>query len=197
MAPTGRGGTRERILAQAASLFAERGYHGVSTDELGAAVGISGPGLYKHFPTKEALLGELLVGVSERLLAGGQERAARAAPPAEVLAALVEFHVSFALDDADLIVIQERDWRHLREQDRRAVRRLQRAYVTTWTDVLRPLRPDLDAEQARAAVQAVFGLMNSTPHSLGTLPRRTMASLLRGLAMAALTASTGQVTQPA
>lgn len=181
-----RGGTRERILARAASLFADRGYHGVSTDELGAAAGISGPGLYKHFPTKEALLGELLVGVSERLLAGGQERAGRPAAPRDVLGDLVDFHVAFTLDDADLIVIQEREWRHLREQDRRAVRRLQRAYVTAWTDILRPLRPDLDPEQARAAVQAVFGLMNSTPHSLGTLPRATMAELLRTLALGAL-----------
>jgi len=181
-----RSDTRERILARAAALFAERGYHGVSTDLLGSAVGISGPGLYKHFPTKEALLGELLVGVSDQLLAGGRERAARQAPPRDVLADLVEFHVAFALDDADLIVIQERDWRHLREQDQRSVRKLQRAYVNVWTGVLSPLRPDLDAEQARAAVQAVFGLMNSTPHSLGRLPRPAMAALLRDLALAAL-----------
>ena len=40
---------REQILDTAARLFAERGFHGVSVVELGAACGISGPALYKHF----------------------------------------------------------------------------------------------------------------------------------------------------
>lgn len=65
---------REQILKEAARLFAERGFHGVGVDEIGAAVGISGPGLYRHFPGKDAMLAELLVGISERLLAGGQLR---------------------------------------------------------------------------------------------------------------------------
>lgn len=59
---------REQILQEAARLFAERGFHGVGVDEIGAAVGISGPGLYRHFPGKDAMLAELLVGISERLL---------------------------------------------------------------------------------------------------------------------------------
>ncbi len=63
-------------LREAARLFAERGFHGVGVDEIGAAVGISGPGLYRHFPGKDAMLAELLVGISERLLEGGRLRVA-------------------------------------------------------------------------------------------------------------------------
>ena len=59
---------REQILREAARLFAERGFHGVGVDEIGAAVGISGPGLYRHFAGKDAMLAELLVGISGRLL---------------------------------------------------------------------------------------------------------------------------------
>ena len=47
---------REQILATAAELFAARGFHGVSVAELGAACGISGPALYKHFSSKQAML---------------------------------------------------------------------------------------------------------------------------------------------
>lgn len=72
---------REQILREAARLFAERGFHGVGVDEIGAAVGISGPGLYRHFPGKDAMLAELLVGISERLLCGGSCASPRAAPP--------------------------------------------------------------------------------------------------------------------
>ena len=56
-------GRRAQILAVAAELFAKHGYHGVSIADLGAAVGVSGPALYRHFPSKEALLAEMLVGI--------------------------------------------------------------------------------------------------------------------------------------
>lgn len=181
-----RGGTRSRILRTAGRLFAERGYRGTSIDELGAAAGISGPGLYKHFPNKEALLGELLVGVSERLLDGGRARLAEASGDGDALERLVDFHLTFALGEPELIVVQDRDWGQLCEADRRSVRRLQRAYVELWTSVLQRLRRDLDHEHARACVQAVFGLMNSTPHSVGGLPRPQLRRLLRTLALAAL-----------
>lgn len=192
-----RGATRERILSTAGRLFAERGYHGATIDELGAAAGISGPGLYKHFPNKEALLGELLVGCSRRLLDGGRARLAQGHGARQgdgddgdgdgaTLRRLVDFHLAFALSEPELIVVQDRDWGRLCESDRRSVRRLQRAYVELWTSVLQRLRPDLDHEHARACVQAVFGLMNSTPHTVGNLPGAQLEPLLRNLALSAL-----------
>ena len=69
---------REQILKEAARLFAERGFHGVGVDEIGAAVGISGPGLYRHFAGKDAMLAELLVGISGQLLTGAKRRLAEA-----------------------------------------------------------------------------------------------------------------------
>src|ERR671925_367966 len=44
-------GRREQILERAAGLFAARGFHGVSVHDVGAACGISGPALYRHFPS--------------------------------------------------------------------------------------------------------------------------------------------------
>ena len=52
-------------------LFAARGFHGVSVADLGAACGISGTALYKHFPSKDAMLAEMLVSISEELLEVG------------------------------------------------------------------------------------------------------------------------------
>src|ERR1700761_3494611 len=78
---------KAQILREAAQLFARHGFHGVSIVELGAAVGISGPALYRHFPSKEALLARMLIGVSERLLAGGTALAGELTDPAELLAA--------------------------------------------------------------------------------------------------------------
>src|SRR3979490_204794 len=76
---------REQILHAAAGLFATRGYHGVSVDEIGAAGCSSGPALYRHFGGKEAMLSELLVGISQRLLEGGASRASHAGSPSQAL----------------------------------------------------------------------------------------------------------------
>ena len=175
---------REQILRTAAVLFARHGYHGVSIAELGAAVGISGPALYRHFPGKEALLAELLVDISERLLAGGRERAS--GEPAAALAALVDFQLAFALREPELIVVQDRDLDNLPVADRHRVRRVQRTYVEIWVDTLRRLHPGLGADEARVAAHGAFGLLNSTPHSGSRSTPDEVAALLRAMALAAL-----------
>ena len=127
---------RQQILDIAADLFAARGFHGVSVAELGAACGISGPALYKHFPVKDAMLAEMLVSISETLLAEGRSRAPAPGARARPLEALVEWHIEFALDHRALIVVQDRDWSTLPDDARERVRALQRAYVDVWATQL-------------------------------------------------------------
>ncbi|WP_353942716.1 TetR/AcrR family transcriptional regulator [Streptomyces sp. HUAS MG91] len=184
---------REQILKEAARLFAERGFHGVGVDEIGAAVGISGPGLYRHFAGKDAMLAELLVGISGQLLTGGRRRAAEAEQgPDALLDSLIEGHIDFALDDRDLITLHDRELDRLRDSDRKLVRSLQRQYVELWVEVVRKVHPDLVEPQARVAVHAVFGLLNSTPHLSrpGSLPgRESTARMLHRLARGAFAAA--------
>ncbi|MGY0061619.1 SACE_7040 family transcriptional regulator [Streptomyces sp. LZ34] len=189
---------REQILKEAARLFAERGFHGVGVDEIGAAVGISGPGLYRHFAGKEAMLAELLVGISGRLLTGGKQRAAEASErerdPDAVLDSLVRGHIDFALDDRPLITLHDRELDRLRDTDRKLVRSLQRQYVELWVQVVCEVHPRLAEPEARACVHAVFGLLNSTPHLSrpGSLPgRAATAELLYRLALGAFRAAAG------
>ncbi|MDN3264746.1 TetR/AcrR family transcriptional regulator [Streptomyces sp. CSDS2] len=185
---------REQILKEAARLFAERGFHGVGVDEIGAAVGISGPGLYRHFPGKDAMLAELLVGISGQLLTGARRRLAEAdgTPATRVLDSLIEGHIDFALDDRPLITLHDRELDRLRDSDRKLVRQLQRQYVELWVQVVREAYPDLTEPAARSAVHSVFGLLNSTPHlgRAGTLPGRgTTADLLHRMARGAFEAA--------
>ncbi|MER6093640.1 SACE_7040 family transcriptional regulator [Streptomyces bluensis] len=187
---------REQILKEAARLFAERGFHGVGVDEIGAAVGISGPGLYRHFPGKDAMLAELLVGISGQLLTGGKRRVAEAAGGAEgaeaVLDSLIEGHIDFALDDRPLITLHDRELDRLRDSDRKLVRQLQRQYVELWVEVVREVYPGLAEPAARSAVHSVFGLLNSTPHlgRPGSLPGRgDTAALLHRMARGAFAAA--------
>lgn len=176
---------REQILDIAADLFAHRGFHGVSVAELGAACGISGPALYKHFPSKDAVLAEMLVSISERLLAEGTSRAQAAPDERAAIEALVEWHIEFALEHRALIVVQDRDWSSLPEAARERVRSLQRAYVDVWADRLERVHRGLHRERARAMAHAAFGLLNSTPHS-GLIPDGQMHDLLKEMALGAL-----------
>ena len=176
---------REQILATAAELFAARGFHGVSVADLGAACGISGPALYKHFSSKQAMLAEMLVSISEELLRVGRARVAEATDPQAALAALVDWHVDFALRHRPLIVVQDRDWESLPVDAREQVRTLQREYVDLWADELRQLDPGLDLPTARATAHAAFGLLNSTPHS-ALLPDEQMRAVLTRMALGAL-----------
>jgi AcrR family transcriptional regulator len=179
------------ILREAARLFAERGFSGVSLEDLGGAVGVSGPAVYRHFANKQALLGAILLQVSEKLLAGGREVLARESDPSIRLAALVAFHVDFALRDADVIRVQDRDLASLRDEDRSRVRRLQREYVELWIQVLGQLHPQRTESDLRIRAHACFGLMNSTPHSLRAArlspSDRAARAVLESMALAALT----------
>lgn len=177
---------REQILSEAARLFARHGFHGVSIDGIGAAVGVSGPALYRHFPSKEGLLAEMLVGISEHLLAGGQERAAEHTDPVALLDALIAFHTDFALRQPELITVQDRDLANLPDPARRRVRGLQRAYVEIWVDALRRAGLARGEDAARVAAHAAFGLMNSTPRSAGHTRPEIAAPVLVAMTRAGL-----------
>ncbi|MGD9997040.1 MAG: TetR/AcrR family transcriptional regulator [Ilumatobacteraceae bacterium] len=177
---------REELLEIAAELFAQHGFAGVTVDSLGAAAGVSGPALYHHFDSKEAMLGEMLVGTSHHLLA-----AARAlhdsVPRDQLLDELIAIHVDFAVDHRALISVEYRDLNEASPDDQDRVRLLQRQYVEIWVDALIDQRPGLTPAIARPAVYAVLGLISSTPFS-PRVDRVDMVRLLRGMAAAAFEA---------
>jgi AcrR family transcriptional regulator len=83
----------ERLVAVARDAFTERGYE-ASLDDIARRAGV-GPGtLYRHFPTREALLAAVYRGDVERLA----EQAADLAknhPPAEALAAWLRAQLDY------------------------------------------------------------------------------------------------------
>jgi AcrR family transcriptional regulator len=178
---------RDEILEIAVGLFATRGYHGVSMDDIGSAAGVTGPALYHHFAGKEAMLVAALIPVSEGLLHGGKERVARHPQDARAaLAELIDFHVEFALENPAVIALHLHELDRLPEEPRRQIRRLQRLYVEEWVSVLVGLRPGLEPGEARVLAHAAFGLMNSTPFLGGEVDRGRRAALLRDAAAYAL-----------
>lgn len=186
---------RAAIVAAAKALFAAQGFAAVSIEQIGKGAGVSGPAVYRHFASKEAVLVELLVGISQRLDARGAQLADGAAgatdplddpAPEQTLRALIDFHLAFAMGEPELIRIQDRDFSALPEDDRRRVRRLQRSYVARWVGVVRAVHPELSEAEATVRVHAVFGMLNSTHYVAGRQPAEAIEGQLRGAALAAL-----------
>lgn len=186
---------RLQLLSAAERLFAERGFLAVRLEDIGAAAGVSGPAIYRHFPNKESLLVELLVGISSRLLAGARDVTARSSDATAALDGLIDFHLDFALGEPNLIRIQDRDLGHLPAVAERQVRKAQRQYVEVWVGVLRQRNPELPEADARLMAHAVFGLLNSTRHSMKSADTKSARALrsrtvMRAMTMAALNPKT-------
>jgi AcrR family transcriptional regulator len=186
-AGTRRRTRRDEILDIAVELFATRGYHGVSMDDIGAAAGVTGPALYHHFAGKEAMLIAALIPVSEGLLTGGLTRVTEHPDdPIGLLYSLVDFHVAFSLANPAVIALHLHELDRLPEEPKRAIRRLQRLYVEVWVQTLTTLRADLIDEEARVLAHAAFGLMNSTPFIGGDVDHGRLEMLLKAATLAAL-----------
>ncbi|MFT4125683.1 MAG: TetR/AcrR family transcriptional regulator [Gordonia sp. (in: high G+C Gram-positive bacteria)] len=183
---------RAELLSAAASLMAKRGFAGVRLEDIGGAVGVSGPAMYRYFASKSELLDELLLDISRRLYTGGVEVVERGEPPAQTLTALIGFHIDMLVRRPDLISVQDRDMSSLTPAARHEVRRLQRCYVERWVDVVMALSAERDAvpvdrAEARVRVHAMFGLLNSSPR-LPDFDADRLRELLTAMAAAALRA---------
>ena len=172
----------------AKNLYARHGFHGVRLDDLGKGAGISAPAVYRHFESKEAVLEELLVGISDYLHTGGNAiiTAHEGEDATSALIDLIDFHVAFAMSEPELIRIQDRDLAALPEDSRRTVRRLQRSYVSQWAQALARAHPDWSLEASTVRVHAVFGMINSTPYQARRSSAEVVGVELRAAAHAAL-----------
>jgi AcrR family transcriptional regulator len=177
---------KERILIAAADLVAKHGYHSVSMSDIGAAAGIVGSGIYRHFDSKAAVLVALLDRVMQRLLHNASQIVADAGDTRTALASLVRDQVAFAIEDRRLVQVYQREIHNLPAEDRRRLRRMQRRYIQQWVQVVTALRPDTSDEEIHTAVHAAIGAIQSTVFFRSGIPADRLTALLSGAAHACL-----------
>ncbi len=160
------GGGRHRVarrgllLSAATRLFASHGYAAVTTEDIGAAVGITGPSVYSHFASKQDLLasvisrGESWLEIElERTLAGSVDAQG-------TLGALLRSYAGFVSEDSGFIDILVGEVDHLPAPERHRARQIQREYVTEWVALLREVRPELTEGQAGVVVHGALTIAN-------------------------------------
>ncbi|GAA4479097.1 TetR/AcrR family transcriptional regulator [Rhodococcus olei] len=152
---------REQLITNATRLFDERGFQSVRMDDIGAAVGITGSSVYKHFPTKEDILSTALRRGDERMHSGMAAALQHGSTAAEVLDLLLRSHIDFALEHSRLIGILTSERDELPDKERKHSLRTQRDYAKVWNRLLRECHPELGPDVAKIVVDTVFIVVNS------------------------------------
>ena len=175
---------RTEILDAAARLFAERGYGPVTMVEIGAAVGITGPSVYKHFASKAALLIEIGRRSGARLEVGVVTAYAAGSGDADILALLVDSYVSAITSIPDLSVSFNNASALAGDPGARELVDVQRRYVSRWTTLMTALY-EIDDAQAAIAVHAALSIVNDAVRVRRGTERSDfpaqMAYLMRGV----------------
>lgn len=181
---------KQRILAAAADLMSHNGFHSVSMEDIGTAVGITASAIYRHYESKTAVLVAMFDQVIDNLLGQGQRLLVDDnVDPLEALSQLIEGQIDFVVGQRDVAQVYFREIANLPESDRRNLRRKQRLYLEEWVHLLAELRPDLDDTSARTIVHCAIGAIQSTlQHSAG-LPEARLREVLRTAALAVLAAA--------
>ncbi|MFI5908473.1 TetR/AcrR family transcriptional regulator [Dactylosporangium sp. NPDC051541] len=161
MRPAGSGSTatkrpkdrKDRIALVGAELFCERGYHGVSVDEIAAVVGISGPAVYRHFENKYAILVHATRDVVGALLAASAE--------APDLDGLLRALAAVAVSRRRVAGLYQWEHRYLTPEHRQEFRAGLDTIVARLTAPLRARRPRLAAAPARLLANAALSALGS------------------------------------
>ncbi|MFI6284186.1 TetR family transcriptional regulator [Streptomyces sp. NPDC051018] len=153
---------RQEIRDAASLLFRRYGYHGVGMDQIGKAVGISGPTVYGTYDSKAEILVDVCdyaVGKTEAAV----EQALEAADSAqEALRLVTRAYAMVALDDTDLTAVAGRETEELPDGDRTRLRHRRAGVHFVCVAVLGEVRPELDEAEARVLFSAARTAVQAT-----------------------------------
>ncbi|GAB2993134.1 TetR/AcrR family transcriptional regulator [Amycolatopsis acidiphila] len=177
---------REQLLSAATELFRQRGFHDVSMEDIGAAAGIAGPSVYRHFPSKTSLIHAIARRTADRLALAVEEVLRNSADELEALRCLVSSYVQVLTGSAELAVTFTIDGVNLAERDRAELLRIQRDYVAQWVSLLCTVHPGLNAREAKITVHAALTIANDLARTRRINARPNLPGELETLLQAVL-----------
>lgn len=176
-----------KILQAAAKLIHERGFAGVSVDEIGVRAGVTGPAIYRHFRGKEEILtslfDEALDGLLEATNLDGETGRER-------LRAIVLGHAEYVIREAELTTIWQTESSALSPASRRRFMRRTKTYFDRWHDALGDVYPERSEEEIGAGIHAtitLIGCLAQWPANLKGMEDRKQ--FVADMALAALEAA--------
>jgi AcrR family transcriptional regulator len=152
------------IIEAAARVFAERGYHGATTQDIADLLGIRQASLYYYFPSKEGALELVCLKGVEGFFEAAKAIARGPGSAANRLARLIDSHLSPLIDRSDFVKVFLNERQHLPTESRRRIGKWSRGLERIFEDVLREgvrngeFRSDIDT---RLVTLAILGMANA------------------------------------
>jgi AcrR family transcriptional regulator len=165
------------ILDAAAEIFAARGFHGASTQDIADVLGIKQASLYYYFPSKEVALEEVCLRGAEGHLETAISIAAAPDTARDKIRRLIAAHLAPLIDRRPYVRTFLNERQYLPTESRRRIGRLARAYERLIEDVLKSgvrsgeFRHDLDC---RLAALGLLGLINAVAAWYGKEPKAAL-----------------------
>jgi AcrR family transcriptional regulator len=165
------------ILDAAAEVFAARGFHGASTQDIADVLGIKQASLYYYFPSKEVALEEVCLRGAEGHLERAVSIAAAPDTARDKISRLMEAHLSPLLDRRAYVRTFLNERQYLPTESRQRIGRVSRAYEKLIEDVLKSgvrngeFRHDLDC---RLAALGLLALVNAVAAWYGKEPKTSL-----------------------
>jgi len=147
--------TAETIRSESLRLFARHGYAAVSMRSIADAVGVQASALYNHYPTKQAILVDLLTGHMERLLAAWTTEATTSLPAKAALERFARFHIRYHITKPDEVFLSYMELRSLDPDNFAALDKLRRQYETVLTDIVQ----NLTSNDPKVTAMAILGML--------------------------------------
>jgi len=147
------------IIEAATRLFHENGYHATGIDDIGAAAGITGPGIYRHFSSKD----DILMTVFDRIWMRLREsiEAASRLEPQDALTLLVETHVQLVVDNRAATTLLLQELRSLPDVYQAKAQRNEATYRDAWARTIVKRNRSLRLDEGRLMAGSCFWLMNA------------------------------------
>jgi len=155
-------------------------------NDIGAATGITGPGIYRHFANKQEILEVAVREAGARAVEQINRVVDQNPDPQARLRQLVRCFVTLAIDNPDLTVMGVRERRHLSVATRRWVDRYDRRHRELWEDALLQTRTELTPEEAHVMVRGAASLCIGAVSGKTPLDRPALDDLVEGMVISAL-----------
>lgn len=161
--------TRDRILSAAAEVLSRSGYSETRLSDIAELAEVRAPAVYHYFPSREALIAEVMAVGQQRLREHVEKALAelpQQADPMERICAAVAAHLQVALGLSEFATAVTRNLGQMPEDIRRLLRAETATYMDLWRTLLDDarragaIRPDLEL---RAARMLVIGALNWAP----------------------------------
>ncbi|MGO4957607.1 TetR/AcrR family transcriptional regulator [Luteococcus sp. Sow4_B9] len=127
---------RSEICAAAVELFDERGYYGTGMEDIAKVVGIRASSIYNHYNSKQQVLGDVSVQITEQLLREHAACLVGVSDPREKVRASMRNHVRFHATHAPQVRVSNREVKALQDPYAGIVRQLRRDYVQRWVQII-------------------------------------------------------------